>query len=352
MMLVAVAVSGGMDSLYTLLHFRDTLGASQVLAIHGRFCPEPENTEQKLAALCENLGIAFSCLDLREQFQDMVIRPFVEAYVRGETPNPCARCNRRIKFGLLLQEAQKLGAEKLATGHYAKLIEHPQYGLALCRGKDSKKDQSYFLALTPLKSLSAACFPMGDVCKQDVRDFFAQSNIAVPLSRESQEICFVPNDDYRSFLRQSRMHLPAGGAMVTTDGLVVGHHEGLWQYTEGQRRGLGVAWSEPLYVLDKDRTSNALVLGTAAELKVSSYVAAELNLLVPPDLWPSDLFVRTRYRQKAVPADIRLQGPPKSPAARMLIRFHEPQLPSAPGQLVAVSDAQGVILAGAILCRP
>ena len=136
--------------------------------------------------------------------------------------------------------------------------------------------------------------------------------------------------------------------MVTGEGLVVGRHQGLWQYTEGQRRGLGVSWTEPLYVVGKDRARNALLLGTAAELKVGRCVAAEINLLVPPELWPNDLFVRIRYRQSAVPADVRIQEP-ASASARMLIRFHTPQLPAAPGQIAVVYDAEGCVLAGAVL---
>ena len=142
--------------------------------------------------------------------------------------------------------------------------------------------------------------------------------------------------------------------MVLLDGHVVGRHGGLWQYTEGQRRGLGVSWTEPLYVIGKDRSRNALLLGTADELPVNACAAGELNFLVPPELWPHELRVRTRYRQKAVPADIRLVGGGESgmdATARMLIRFHQPQLPSAPGQLAAVFDEHGHVLAGGIICK-
>lgn len=164
----------------------------------------------------------------------------------------------------------------------------------------------------------------------------------------------MPDDDYRAFLKGIGVRLPAGGPMVLLDGHVVGRHGGLWQYTEGQRRGLGVSWTEPLYVIGKDRSRNALLLGTADELPVNACAAGELNFLVPPELWPHELRVRTRYRQKAVPADIRLVGGGESgmdATARMLIRFHQPQLPSAPGQIAAVFDEHGHVLAGGIICK-
>lgn len=348
-MSLAVAVSGGTDSLYALVALRERFGASALIAVHARFREQvDEAVEAALAARCEELGVGFHLLDVRKRFAELVMRPFAEAYGRGETPNPCALCNRRVKFGLLLDEVRKMGAERLATGHYAALVEHPRYGLALRRGEDPGKDQSYFLALTPKERLAAALFPLGNLRKEEVRHRLAKLGISVPEPRESQEICFVPGDDYRAFLRGAGVRLPAGGPMIVGDGLVVGHHGGLWRYTEGQRRGLGVAWSEPLYVIGKDRPRNALLLGTAAELPVSGCVAADLNLPVPPELWPNDVRVRTRYRQAAVPADVRVQGADPS-SARMLIRFHEPQLPSAPGQIAAVFDAEGCLLAGGVI---
>ncbi len=348
-MTFAVAVSGGQDSLYALLALRDAFGASAVFAVHARFRRETDSAvESGLAAVCKKLDVAFHIVDLRDQFHALVVRPFAESYARGETPNPCAHCNRRLKFGLLLDEARKLGAEKLATGHYADFTEHPRYGVVLRRGADPGKDQSYFLALTPAGRLRAAFFPLGTMQKKHVREALEQRGMPVPAPGESQEICFVPHDDYRAFLRTTGIRLPEGGPMETGEGLVVGRHQGLWQYTEGQRRGLGVSWTEPLYVVGKDRARNALLLGTAAELKVGRCVAAEINLLVPPELWPNDLFVRIRYRQSAVPADVRIQGP-ASASARMLIRFHTPQLPAAPGQIAVVYDAEGCVLAGAVL---
>lgn len=356
-MSIAVAVSGGADSLYALTSLQEARkrnAGEEVFAIHARFrdvAPDADPVPM-LQKWCREADIVLHIADLREAFSECIVRPFGEAYARGETPNPCVWCNVRMKFGLLWDEARKLGAERIATGHYAALVEHPRYGLALRQGVDVEKDQSYFLALTPLERLRNAFFPLKESCKSDIVSRLEAGGFVLP--HESQEICFVPKDDYRAFLKEQGIRLPGPGPMIVGDGLVVGRHDGLWQYTEGQRRGLGVSWKEPLYVIGKNRARNALLLGTAAELAVSGCVAGELNLLVPPAMWPNELRVRIRYRQKAVPADVRLVGggPDGTEAsARMLVRFHTPQLPSAPGQLVAVFDEHGYVLAGGVILK-
>ena len=354
-MTIAVAVSGGADSLYALASLRREHPGG-VIAFHARLkeTPPEEDAVPGLEALCRDMGVPLHVLDLRETFARRIVRPFAESYARGETPNPCVRCNALVKFGLWLDEARRLGADKLATGHYVALADHPRYGTALRQGADAAKDQSYFLALTPIELLREAVFPLAGMLKSEVRQTLEAWGLPVPIPRESQEICFVPDDDYRAFLKGTGVRLPAGGPMVLPDGHVVGRHGGLWQYTEGQRRGLGVSWTEPLYVIGKGRSRNALLLGTAAQLPVNGCVAGELNFLVPPSLWPHELRVRTRYRQKAVPADVRLVGggPDGMDAtARMLIRFHQPQLPSAPGQLAAVFDEHGHVLAGGVIVK-
>ena len=302
-MTIAVAVSGGADSLYAMASLQREY-PGQVIAFHAlqkETSPE-DDPVPGLEASCRSLGVPLHILDLQEAFFRQIVRPFAESYAHGETPNPCVRCNALVKFGLWMDEARKLGADRLATGHYVSLAEHPRYGMALHQGADEAKDQSYFLALTPINRLKNAVFPLARVRKTEVRAALAEWGLSVPLPRESQEICFVPDDDYRAFLKGIGVRLPAGGPMVLLDGHVVGRHGGLWQYTEGQRRGLGVSWTEPLYVIGKDRSRNALLLGTADELPVNACAAGELNFLVPPELWPHELRVRTRYRQKAVPS--------------------------------------------------
>ena len=273
-MTIAVAVSGGADSLYAMASLQREY-PGQVIAFHAlqkETSPE-DDPVPGLEASCRALGVPLHILDLQEAFFRQIVRPFAESYAHGETPNPCVRCNALVKFGLWMDEARKLGADRLATGHYVSLAEHPRYGMALHQGADEAKDQSYFLALTPISRLKNAVFPLARVRKSEVRAALAEWGLSVPLPRESQEICFVPDDDYRAFLKGIGVRLPAGGPMVLLDGHVVGRHGGLWQYTEGQRRGLGVSWTEPLYVIGKERSRNALLLGTADELPVNACAA-------------------------------------------------------------------------------
>lgn len=345
---VAVAVSGGADSLYALSTLK--VQGYEVLALHGRFLPPMDSRADPvpdLRAVCAALSIPLHVLDMADIFDTAVIRPFVDAYASGCTPNPCARCNAHIKFGALLDAAAALGARRLATGHYAGLADHPRYGLSLRQGADAAKDQSYFLALVPRKRLERTLFPLAGVTKKAAVAALEAQGLTVPLPVESQEICFVPDDDYRAFLL-SQSHarsipLPGPGPMLLRDGRRVGRHQGLWQYTEGQRRGLGVAWSEPLYVAGKSRENNALLLGTRNELGMRGCRTASANLLAPPELWPDRLLARVRYRQREAPAAVNLTN------GRLHIRFEESQTPSAPGQIAVVYDADGVVLAGGVI---
>lgn len=346
--MLAVAVSGGIDSLYALYQYAAMAraGKEPVLALHGQFLPEVEKNGPVpgLEANCRVLGVPLIVAELRELFTEAVVRPFTESYVRGHTPNPCALCNARVKFGLLLDVARTMGADRVATGHYARLTEHPRYGLALGVAEDSQKDQSYFLALTARDRLASAVFPLARRRKAELRAELDAAGLAVPVPQESQEICFVPNADYRLFLRAQGIELPGGGPITLVESSkVLGRHEGLWRYTEGQRRGLGIAWHEPLYVVGKDMISNTLLVGPQAALFVQGCTAGDVNLLVPAELWPERLLVRTRYRQSAAPAEVCVRN------GKLLIRFLEGQSRPAPGQLAVVYDEEGFVLAGGIL---
>jgi tRNA-specific 2-thiouridylase len=345
----AAAVSGGQDSLLALALLREA--GEEALAVHAFFLPPDRQARDNAVALaetCRGLGARFLALDLHEQFETLVVQPFIDAYQAGRTPNPCALCNPRLKFGLLLdQAAQRTGATAVATGHYARLQEHPHWGRVLVRGADPAKDQSYFLCLVPGERLAKARFPLGEWRKQDVAEALSQRGLEPPLPRESQEICFVPHDDYCAFLELRAHDLPGPGP-VLLDGREIGVHQGLWRYTQGQRRGLGIAWSEPLYVTGKDPARNALLVGTAAALASPGCVAREVNLLVPPREWPSTVWVRTRYRQDAAPAAARLE------AGSLRVDFHAPGDPPAPGQVLCLYDQAGpeaVVLAGGIIER-
>lgn len=347
-MRVAVAVSGGMDSLLALALLREA--GNEVIALHAHFLPPDAAARERAAALeaqCGRLGVPFRAVDLAAEFRERIIRPFAQEYAAGRTPNPCAACNPGMKFGLLLDHARTLGAERLATGHYARIIDHPGYGRALTRAADLSKDQSYFLSLVPRERLERAVFPLGGVFKKDVPDMLAARGLTPPLSAESQEICFVPGDDYCAFLEREAaglgLALPGDGPILDRAGNELGRHRGLWRHTPGQRRGLGLANPEPLYVLDKDPERNALVVGPASSARAAGCAADQVNVLVSPKLWPAAPLARTRFRQEAKPCRAVFDG------HTLRLEFAEPRSLPAPGQVAALYDPDGTVLAGGVI---
>jgi len=341
---IAVAVSGGSDSLLALALLRRA--GHDVIAVHAHFLPPDAGQRALVAAMadqCAVLDVPLTTVDLAAAFHERVIAPFARAYAAGRTPNPCAACNREMKFGLLLEAARALGAVRLATGHYARL-EETDAGPALFRGDDASRDQSYFLTLVPLAALGQALFPMARRRKADNAAALAALGLRPPLPKESREICFVPQDDYRAFLETCGLPLSGPGPIVLADGRQVGTHQGLWRHTVGQRRGLGVAYTEPLYVLAKDAAANALVVGPKPALSASDCRTGPANFLVAPADWPEAVAVQTCYRMRPRPAAVRVTAD-----GGLDIRFAEPVARPTPGQVAAVSDAGGRMLAGGIL---
>ena len=326
------------------------------MAIHARMWRREESSEaraceQRLAQTVADLGCDFHLADLEKSFEESVVRPFVHAWEQGLTPNPCALCNRRIKFGALWEKAASLGAAALVTGHYARLdYNHPYRTKAplLATAKDARKDQSYFLGLVQKKVLARVAFPLSSYTKDEVRALVAEKGLAVPEPNESQEICFVPDtpQGYRDFLGGYGLRLPSGDIVEIDSRKRVGTHSGLWQYTEGQRHGLGIAWSEPLYVLGKDPATNTLYVGGKKHTLITRARVHKLNLLVDADELPKTCLVRLRYRQRPVPADIFVVG---GDAEEMTILCHEPLSLSAPGQVAACYDEEGRLLCAGLL---
>lgn len=345
-MKVTVAISGGTDSLYALLSLKEQ--GHEVTALHARFLPAPGKGASLAAmeTLCRDFGIPLVIVDLSEEFRRLVMEPFALAHTMARTPNPCALCNRAMKFGLLFDRAMEYG-DVFATGHYAAVAEHPVYGPALRTGSDSTKDQSYFLALVPAERLRRCLFPLAEKKKTDIRAWLSGRGITPPDPSESQEICFIPDDDHYAWLEARKaegLKLPGPGpVLLAGKNRIIAEHRGLWQYTEGQRRGLGIAWKEPLYALKRLRESNTLVVGPKHFLPADRCTAGELNLMVPQNLWPQELFVRVRYHQTPAPART------ETAEGRMTIHFLSPQQPPAPGQIAAVYDKDGFLLAGGVL---
>ena len=344
---IAVAVSGGLDSLMALCLLQDA--GHRPLAVHGRFIPGKEERLDGLRRTCSRLGVPLEIVDLQTDFKCLVIDAFTRAYTAGQTPNPCVTCNREIKFGLLMSAAVKLGAERLATGHYARLANFSAGGndyLTFAPAADTSKDQAYFLGLLPPETLHRVCFPLADQAKADLRREVAKRGLVVPEPGESREICFIPDDDYRAFLREQGQGADTPGPMLLPDGREVGRHAGLWQYTEGQRRGLGVAHSAPLYVIGKDQARNALLLGEKQDTFVRCWRAEQLNFFVPPAVWPAEVLVRTRYRQSMQPGKVQFR------AQTAEISFSSEHERPAPGQLVAFYTDKGLLLGAGIGVKP
>lgn len=340
---IAIAVSGGADSLYATALL--TEAGRDVLAVHAHFLPPGDTAradDEALRAAIEALGARFAVVDLSHEFNELVIKPFEQAYADGLTPNPCAACNPAMKFGLLRKAARELGTEGYATGHYA-VVKQKAAGPKLLRGTDPAKDQSYFLSLVPVADLDAVELPLGKLTKKAVKAELAGRGMTPPIPTESQEICFVPGDDYCAFLTGRGTALGGPGPIRLTDGTQVGKHRGLWRHTLGQRRGLGVAWREPLYVIGKDAVANALIVGPRPETMTHGCAVRDVNVLVDPAQWPDRPLAQTRYRQSAFPVNATLDGD------RLRLKFLEPRTIPAPGQVAALYAQDGTVLAGGII---
>jgi tRNA-uridine 2-sulfurtransferase len=338
---VAVAMSGGVDSAIALLRAGpDAVGVTLRLwtdpaGPHSeRACCSPEAV---LAAreTCHALGIPHVTLDLREEFRRAVVEPFVRGYARGETPNPCTRCNGGFRFSELLAFSRRAGAKRLATGHYARIIEH-RGRLLLGRGVDPAKDQSYMLARLDPAKLDKVWFPLGDQRKEETRAEAARAGLAAASRAESQDACFLAGDDYRTFLERRGL-LPQEGAIVDEQGRVLGVHGGHWRYTPGQRRGLGVAAGQPLYALRTSAATNTVVVGPRESLARTSVTAAG-RLYVPVERAEAKM----RYRSPAVGARVE-------PSARgFRLHLDEPTYGVATGQTAVLYEDDAVVGCGLV----
>lgn len=332
---VAVAMSGGVDSSvaaallvkagYEVIGLMLRLWSENGTSDHNRCCaPAAVLLARRVAA---QLGIPFHVLDAREPFFRSVVGFFIAGFADGSTPNPCLECNRLIRWGYLRDHALGLGAKILATGHYAR-VEPRDGQLRLLKAVDLEKDQSYVLSVLDEEDLVQSLFPVGDLTKAQVRELARTLGLPVADRPDSQDLCFLPDSDYRPFLagRMPRVFQP--GPIVTRAGRVLGEHSGLAGYTIGQRKGIRVSWSQPLYVLEKDPTHNALVVGPAAELERQSLCTSQVHWVnVAPRQGRLRAQVKIRYKAPAMPADIALL-----PGGRCRVHFDLPVRGIAPGQ--------------------
>jgi len=351
---VAVAMSGGVDSSVTAALLKeqgyDVIGISMRVWDPTSFYAETGGDSQTCCSpddvrdagrIADQLGIPFYVVDFEQEFRGLVVDDFVNEYYSGRTPNPCARCNRRVKFGLLLDKAVELGAEFMATGHYARIERGDDGCFQLLKGRDPKKDQSYFLFGLTQAQLSRSLFPLGALTKPEVRELAARFGLRVAEKKESQEICFIPDDDYVRFIEGERDVGDLSGDIVTSDGRVVGRHRGAHRYTVGQRRGLGIAWKEPLYVLGMDAARRRVVVGPKEELYRAELTAADLNWIMPPPETEFATSCRIRYRHQPVPCRVL-----PLTDNRVKVLLHEPEKSITPGQAVVFYDNDRVLGGG------
>jgi tRNA-specific 2-thiouridylase len=318
-----VALSGGVDSAtaaallvdqgYSVVGITMRLwNAAGTQVATGRCCG-PRDIEDA-RRVCDTLGIPFYVVDFEEDFRQAVVDDFVDSYLRGETPNPCVRCNQSIKFTPLLRRARALGAEVLVTGHYAR-IEERDGQWVLARGRDRAKDQSYFLFSMPTSELPSIRFPLGEYNKDEVRDMAATFGLPNAAKKDSQEICFVPDGDYAGFVERAAARrgrsLPVAGDIVTEAGEIVGRHKGVHRYTVGQRRGIGDIKLDdggPAYVIRVEADSNRLVVGAREQAPRQSMRVADLRWFGAEPARQVETMVQVRYRAQPVPATVRWQG--------------------------------------------
>jgi tRNA-specific 2-thiouridylase len=339
---VAVAMSGGVDSAVALLH-----AGPEAIGVTLRLWLDPEGPDAERACCspesviaaretCHALGLPHVTLDLRDEFRRAIVEPFVRGYARGETPNPCIACNGSFRFAELLAFAERAGASRLATGHYARIVRR-RGRLLLARGADTRKDQSYMLGRLDPRLLDRLWFPLGDQTKEQTRAEASGAGLDAAARRESQEACFLAGGDYRSFLE--RRGLNGGGRVVDEDGVELGRHDGYWRFTPGQRKGLGVAGGRPLYALRADSASATVVVGPRESLAKTT-VDVRGRLFVPVERVEAKL----RYRSPAVGATVT----PVEGGFRL--ELDEPAFAVAPGQAAVLYE--GDVVVGSGLVKP
>ena len=354
---VIVGMSGGVDSSVAA-----ALLVEQGYEVQGvtlqTWEPENEETTSKkwqergcckigvARYVAERLKIPHRVMDIRERFRAAVVQDFIQGYLSGQTPNPCVRCNERVKFGSLVEAASELDADYIATGHYVRILADGGGRLQLFKGADPLKDQSYFLYRLNRAWLPKLLFPVGVMRKEQVWDCAEGIGLPADEIKESQEICFVTKGDYRSFLSEEAPEAERPGVFIGTDGKPLGTHRGAAFYTPGQRRGLGVASGKRLYVLRIDAPSNTVVLGSDEELLEKSCVLKDVNLLAVDRLdWAGRAEVKVRYATPAVPATIIAHE-----EGRLELEFDTPQRALSPGQSAVLYQDDMVVGGGIIAC--
>ena len=337
--MIAVALSGGVDSSAAALCLRENGETITGITLYlGEKNPGPDKID-RAAGLCRHLGVPHHVLDIREEFH-AVKRYFCREYLSARTPNPCALCNRDIKFGLLLHKALPLGAQLLATGHYVrKGFSQGRHFLMRAR---EMKSQEYFLGLVSQSSIERSIFPLGEMTRREAEEIVSCAGIDIPRAEASQDACFIEKEGYVSFIESYTGSCPVPGDILNTGGRVIGRHKGVLFYTVGQRKGLGVGFGQRLYVLSKDAARNTITVGKREEWPYQGFAVRDLNFMKLSSLdGPREILVKVRYRQEVEPAVITPAGPGEAVVDYQGI--------FAPGQLAVFYDSGGAILCAGII---
>jgi tRNA-uridine 2-sulfurtransferase len=298
-------------------------------------------------SVCDRLGIPYYLIDEAAEFQKHVIQYFADEYKAGRTPNPCVMCNQNLKFGRLIDRADQLGADFIATGHFARIEKNADGSRYLLkRGRDLRKDQSYFLFSLRQDQLARALFPLGEKTKSDTRAVARHCNLKTADKEESMEICFVPDNNYGGFLQQANLVQKHRGEIVDLAGKILGHHDGIEFYTIGQRRGLGITTPEPVYVIELDAENNRVVVGDDSALDRDEFTATNCNWIPCDKLSePIEVTAKIRYNHAGTPATLTPSG-----NGTVNVKLHLPQRAITPGQ-AAVFYQDDIVMGGGWIAR-
>jgi len=346
---IAIAMSGGVDSSYAAYLLKEK--GYNVIGITMQVWPIVDvgldfEQAEHARGVAEFIGISHYIFDLRKEFSNRVVEDFCRAYQSGITPNPCVWCNPLVKFGILRKKSNQLGCRLFATGHYARIGKN-NGRLILKKGKDKGKDQSYVLYRLSSEILKDIIFPLGDLNKKDVKTKVQKLGIPASLSKESQEICFIPDRNYPGFIEKYTRRRPKPGDIVNTSGKISGKHRGCIFYTIGQRRGLGIADKEPLYVISMDKDKNRVIVGHKNEVYGNMLIAHRLNW-IGMDMPKRAMYVKARIRYNAKDANVRIK--PISDK-ELEVEFETPQMAITPGQSVVFYKGERVLGGGEIANR-
>ena len=351
---IIVAMSGGVDSSVAAALLKEQ--GHEVIGMMLRLWSQPGKESENACCTLESVSLAeqvarrfdipFHTVDAKQPFRDVVVDYFLSSYQQGETPNPCLMCNRHIRWGVLREHALTLGADFIASGHYVRLNRKDDGEVQLLRGVDRGKDQAYVLHVLDQIQLRQSLFPVGGYPKSEIRELARKFNLPVAEKSDSQDLCFLSGGDYRDFLRKYAPQTTVQGEIVTSEGKVLGKHKGLAFYTIGQRKGLGIAAPNPLYVLKKDVASNRLIVGAAEELGSSEMLIGKINWISgkTPE-YPFRAEVKIRYAAREAWAEITPIN-----TAQAEIKFDAPQRDITPGQAAVFYD--GVICLGGGMIQP